>query len=334
MSPEPARQGVPDAPAGAGDVPDKTEPESSDADASPDPHPSVVARVSDRVQHARTLAEDTAAEAEHRFPPLHVVKMFVDRYLSVNGVVLAGHLAFRTFTFLLPVAFVIVAIAGVAVGSGHDPGSTAQDQLKLGQALGESLRTAGSDTSSTPVQVGLVALSGLVLGSLGLLSGLHYVFREAWQIQDRKLESKVTKLLRFTVGFILLMVLLLGASALRNSGFLWGVASVIGMSAIFFVAFLGLSLIMPRRCHEWYWLIPGALVGAVAFIGLQAFANFYIPNHLSSLSRTYGTLAIAVVLISYLFLIGQVVVASAVASAVWFDWRHDEPADGDGTPAA
>jgi uncharacterized BrkB/YihY/UPF0761 family membrane protein len=236
--------------------------------------------------------------------------------------VLAGHLAFRAFTFLLPVAFLVVAIAGFATSAGQDPGAAADGQLKLGQALGDSLRTAGQDASQAPYHVAVVALLGLVLGALGLLSGLNYVYREAWQIEERKLEGKFTKLLRLIVGFILLLALLSGASALRDGGLVVGTASVVVMAGVFFLAFLGLGLIMPRRCEQWYWLVPGAIVGSAAFIGLQAFATFYLPRHLTSLSRTYGTLGIAVVLIGYLFLLGHVVVASALANAVWFDDRR------------
>jgi uncharacterized BrkB/YihY/UPF0761 family membrane protein len=289
-------------------------------------------RVNERVDQARTKAEDTAEVVEERFPPARVVRAFVQRYLDVNGVVLAGHLAFRTFTFLLPVAFVVVAISGFAVHAGQDPGATADGELKLGQALGDSLRTAGQDASESPYHVAFVALLGLVLGALGLLSGLNYVYREAWQIKERKLEGKVTKLLRLIVAFILIISLTLLASALRESGFVLGAMSIVMMSCVFFLAFLGLGLIMPRRSTEWYWMIPGGLVGGAAFIGLQAFATFYLPRHITSLSRTYGTLGIAVVLIGYLFLVGQVVVASALANVVWFDERRSEAKELDREP--
>jgi uncharacterized BrkB/YihY/UPF0761 family membrane protein len=328
MSGEPDRSGDPVEP---GDPKEAAEP-STDAEApaatdvSAATEGSIAERVTGRVDQARSLAADTASAAEERWPPIRVVRTFIGRYIDVNGVVLAGHLAFRAFTFLLPVAVVVVAVAGFATSAGQDPGATADNQLKLGQALADSLRTAGRDASTSPYHVALVALLGLMLGALGLLSGLNYVYREAWQIEERKLEGKFTKLLRFIFAFVLIMALLSGASALRNGGFLIGVAGTLGMSAVFFFAFLGLGLIMPRRCEEWYWLVPGSIVGAAAFVGLQAFATFYLPRHLTSLSETYGALGLAVVLIGYLFLLGHVVVASALASAVWFDDRHAQQA--------
>jgi len=269
----------------------------------------------------RATVLDRVEAFERRWPPVAVLRAFVSRYVEVNGVVLAGHLAFRSFTFLFPLALVVVALAGLAQHFGYDPGETADKGMRLGSAISNSIRTAGREADSAPYHVAFVAFVGLVLGTLGMLSGLHYVFAQAWQVDQRKVEGRFAKMWRLALSFLFLGIVISGSGIVRNSGLIIGALGTFAVGAVFFAAFLGLGMMMPRRCNEWYWLIPGAIVGAVGLEGLQIFGSWYLPDKVSSLSAMYGTLAIAVVLLSYLFLLGQIIVASAIASAVWFDFR-------------
>jgi uncharacterized BrkB/YihY/UPF0761 family membrane protein len=267
----------------------------------------------------REVGVERAEDIERRFWPAVVLHLFYDRFRAVNGVVLAGHLAFRAFSFLLPLAFGFVALASVLHASGRDPAETTE-HLKLGEAIAQSMRSAGGETGDAPVRVALGAFLTLVLGSLGLLSGLHFVYAQAWQMSVRKIEKRAGKVVRFILAFILTFAILMLASSLRRSNAVLEVASVLGTGAVIAVLFVGLALIMPHRSEGVVWLVPGGLVGAIGVVGLQVFATFYLPGKLDSFSATYGALGVAAVVISYLYLIGLMVVASALASAVWFDY--------------
>jgi membrane protein len=290
-----------------------------------------IAKVRGQVDRARSVAVERGTDLERRFPPLELLHRFYIRYREVNGVVLSGHLAFRAFTFLLPLALVIVTAAGFLRAAGSDPGQTTEN-LGLGQALASSLRTAGDEVSEAPYHVALVALLGIGLGSLGMLSGFHYVYAQAWQIKDRKLDGKWTKLWRFVLAFTFLFVIVIAAGSLRKSGFVFGVAATVMTGVVIGLAFMGLALIMPRRGSGLADLLPGGVVGAAGVIGLQAFATFYLPSKIESFSATYGALGVAVVFISYLFFLGQIVVASAIASAVWYDWSDPDELSGEEHP--
>ena len=284
----------------------------------------LLAKAGSRTRRARQALIERFDAYEQRWPPLALSRSFVGRYFDVNGVVLAGHLAFRSFTFLLPLAFVMIAAAGLVTYFGHDPGAAAGDELKLGQALVSTIRQAGSEASEAPFHVAGVALVGLVLGALGMLSGLNYVYAMAWRIRERKVIGKWHKLWRLVLALALLFMVMAVASATRKSGFVLGLGVTLGVGVAYFFGMLGLALIMPRRADGWRWLIPGAVVGTLALLGLHVFANLYLPDKLASLSATYGSLAIAVVLLSYLYLFGQVIVLSAIANAVWFDSFSDD----------
>jgi hypothetical protein len=48
----------------------------------------------------------------------------------------------------------------------------------------------------------------------------------------------------------------------------------------------------------------------------------YFPSRIARASALYGTLGVALVALLYLFLIGQILVASALTNAVWLDRRE------------
>lgn len=271
---------------------------------------------------ARVVATGDWAEAN--VPWWWLVREGWDRYWRLNAPVLAGHIAFRTFVFLLPVAFLLVAVAGFLRSTGNDPQSVG-DSLGLGQAIGQSMRQAGQDSQEAWYHVAWVAGAGLLMGSLGLASGLHYVYLQLWQLPFQKPEGKLRATLEMGSGFIAILLVAVVAHALRSRGLLAGTAGVALLALVGFGGFLGLGIALPRRASEWRWLIPGSVVGAAGVVGLQVFGAVYLPSRLASFSQTYGAFGIAATFIFYLYLIGQLLVLSVVINAVWFDhYRPDE----------
>lgn len=271
---------------------------------------------------ARVVATGDWAEAN--VPWWWLVREGWDRYWRLNAPVLAGHLAFRTFVFVLPVAFLLVAVAGFLRSTGNDPQSVG-DSLGLGQAISQSMRQAGQDSQEAWYHVAWVAGAGLLMGSLGLASGLHYVYLQLWQLPFQKPEGKLRATLEMGSGFIAILLVAVVAHALRSRGLLAGTAGVVLLALVGFGGFLGLGIALPRRANEWRWLIPGSVVGAAGVVGLQVFGAVYLPSRLASFSQTYGAFGIAATFIFYLYLIGQLLVLSVVINAVWFD--HYRPAE-------
>ena len=101
------------------------------------------------------------------------------------------------------------------------------------------------------------------------------------------------------------------AAVVRNAGFVAGLAGGLTTLASTFVAFFGLGWILPRRSREWFWLLPGAALGALAQLGLQT-ARHLLPGPAASPTppRPTGPSGITVAALSYLFLVGVIVVVS------------------------
>lgn len=280
--------------------------------------------ISRRLDGMRTEVSTRFDAAEERVPQVGLARDFATRYRRHGGTIMAGHLAFRTFVWLMPLLLVMVAVAGLARSRGVDVGEQAGENLGLGRVLGQTLNTAGEETRETWWQAAPAAVSGLVLGTLGLLSGLTFVFARVWDLPEARIEHKAKALAKLLgAGAIVLAVVLL-SSALRRHGPVGSLAAVVVIFSVLFVAFLGLGSLLPHRSREWYWQVPGAAVGALGFLGLQVLAVVYFPAKAASASRTYGTLGIAFVALAYLFLVGNLIVASAIANVVWFEYKRPD----------
>jgi membrane protein len=316
------------------DPEDEVEPSSPGTDDPAERSGGIVKSTQRRVEKARAVAMDRYDAAEERVPQLSLGREFIARYRRLGGTVLAGHIAFRSFLWFMPFLLVLVGLAGLATARGMDVQYQAGETLQLGKALGSTFKDAGSDAQGSWWQVTSAAVSGLVLGTLGLLSAMHYAFSRVWDLPVARIDHKATAALKFAGSMAMMVILLLVSSAIRRIGPLGTLGGLVMAMALLFVAFLGLCLFMPHRGREWYWAVPGAVVGSLGFLGLQIFATVYIPTKVASASRTYGSLGVAFTFLAYLFLLGHVIVASGLASAVWYDHYHREDDADHGSAAA
>ena len=198
--------------------------------------------------------------------------------------------------------------------------------MNLGSAVAEGLTQAGEDVNASRVPLLLTGLFGFLVASWGLLGGVQVTAARAWMIPTSLVPSKGKAFFRLC-GSLLLFGLVFYISALvRRLGMVAGVAGSMASLVSFAVAFVGLGWILPRRCREWYWLIPGTAVAAVGNAGLQALATFYLPNRLAEASATYGAFGITLTVLTYLFFLGTIFVVAMVVNAVVFErYRHDPP---------
>jgi uncharacterized BrkB/YihY/UPF0761 family membrane protein len=68
---------------------------------------------------------------------------------------------------------------------------------------------------------------------------------------------------------------------------------------------------------RWRVLFRPALVTAVPWLGLAVFSSLFFSNSVISDSREYGTIGVVFTLLSWLVLIGTVVVLGAAGGTVW-----------------
>jgi uncharacterized BrkB/YihY/UPF0761 family membrane protein len=81
------------------------------------------------------------------------------------------------------------------------------------------------------------------------------------------------------------------------------------------------SLHLPHGGVTWTALLPGAVVVAVGFQGIHLLTVLWISHKLESASAAYGALGVALVLLMWLYLLGRLIVVSAMLNATIAVWQ-------------
>ncbi len=235
---------------------------------------------------------------------------------------MAGYLAYRLFLLMLPLAVIVVALAGFDQSASE----STSEHLRLGEALTSVIAQAGTDAQRSRGPLLVTGLVAFTIAAWGLLGALQYTAATAWQIPTRRFPGKGRVFVRLAASLLVFGVVLYVSLVVRRAGLWAGMAGSLANTIGAFVGFLGLGWILPRRCKEWFWLLPGAAVSAVGYLLIQAVAAFYLPGKLSNASATYGALGITLTLLTYLFLIGALLwFVQVVNAVVWEQHRHDPP---------
>ena len=85
---------------------------------------------------------------------------------------------------------------------------------------------------------------------------------------------------------------------------------------------LAISLRVPHGDARWPHIVPGAVLYGVGMTGIGVFNVLVLGRMIESKPTTYGALGVAATLLLGLFLVGRVVVGSAVLDATLHDRRR------------
>jgi len=268
---------------------------------------------------ARSSLADRLAHLEASHLVVRLGADFVRRYLRTNAGLLAGSLAYRTFLVLVPAVLVVVAAAGSATSQGVDLEAEVGDELGLGQALARSIAAAGDDASNGWEVVLTIGVLGLLTGASSLFSAMHRSYAQVWEIPLGTVRRTARARVRFIVGFVAFLGLLWFLAWVRRLGPVLGLTGALVTVAVALALLVALSAALPHRAADPIHLLPGALVGGAAVIGLQVFTAVWVPRQLESYSDTYGAVGVAVALLAYLAILGNVLVLVPLANATWWD---------------
>lgn len=278
-------------------------------------------RVEQRARRTADTVRSRHAELVERASWARIATTVWNRHMASNGSMVAGYMAYRLFLLLLPLGAIVVALAGFDRAASQDT----SEHLGLGEAIASTIAQAGADAQRSRVPLLVTGLVAFAVAAWGLLGALQYSSAVAWQIPTRKFPGKPKAFLRLA-GSLLLFGLVLYISVLvRRLGLVAGLAGSVANSLGAFVGYVGLGWILPRRCREWFWLVPGAAVAAAGYLCLQAFAAFYLPEKLANASETYGALGITLTILTYLFLVGALFWVMLLVDAVTWELRGDDP---------
>jgi uncharacterized BrkB/YihY/UPF0761 family membrane protein len=188
----------------------------------------------------------------------------------------------------------------------------------IGQQLGHNIH-AMKRSSVFGLVVGIV---GLIYGSTGLAQAGLYSMEQIWSIPSAVRPNYFTRMARAGIFLVVLAVGLILTTALtgfgtfgRHNFWLGAVGEVLGAVvnvALYFAAFRTLT---PRQVAT-HSLIPGVIIGGVAWTILQAVGGYVVGHDLKGASALYGLFGLVLGLVAWIFLGAQITLYAAEVNTV------------------
>ena len=232
--------------------------------------------------------------------PFAVVRKFGDDQAGR----LAALIAYYGFFSVFPLLLVFVTVLGFVLGSDSHATRSVLTQFPI---IGTELRKGSLQGSGVALIVGI--LTALWAGT-AVVTAMQNAMNGVWNVPIKRTPNTFRQLPRSLVmlpvfGIAALVSSLLSGFAGAGSGL---VLRVMGM-IVAFVVNVGLYEVAFRVLTvedvHWRTVLPGAVVGGAFWTVLQVFGGLYVAHQVNGASQTYGSFALVIGLLSWMYLAAQ-----------------------------
>jgi membrane protein len=255
----------------------------------------------------RLLAHPRVASA------IAFVRRCLERLVQLEFVDRSVALASLTFTALIPL--------GVVVGStvpGIDRDSFARSIVKrfdLDSRTAQIVEQAFSPPPNVQSSLSVLGVFLLIVSALSFTRGLQRAYETAWRLPRLGMRATPSGL-AWLAGIIAFLSIFGGLrSAIVDLS--RPVASVVTALCFSSVVWLFTPWILLSRRIAWRALLPTAGLTAVSMTALSIGGIIYMPRSISSSAASYGTIGVAIALVSWFVAAGFILVGCAAVGAVW-----------------
>jgi len=245
----------------------------------------------------------------------------LQKYSDDQGGYLAATISYYAFFSIFPLLLVFTTVLGFVLG-GHGSFYNSLVNSALGQfpVIGRQLHT--HSLSGNGLALGLGVAAALWAG-MGVFLAAQNAMNHVWGVPYRRRPDffrqrlRALELLGLLGGGILVTTVLAG---LGSFGASYGIAWKIGSIALSTLLNVGLFWVALRvlTAHDvtWRQLRGGAIAAAVAYEILQALGGYYVGHAVKGASQTYGTFALVIGLLSWIYLAAHITLLAAEANVV------------------
>jgi len=250
-------------------------------------------------------------------PVVDVVLGIFRRDRRAAGAVMSSALAFRLFLFFMPLLLLTIGVAGFA--SDVVDARSVDRAAGLSGGLAKQVSTAFHESELTQWVAVLLGLWGVLVAGRSLSRVLHAASAAAWGLPpgDRVRLRAVGGVagLVLTIGVIAILI-----GRIRESfGLGPATASFLPALVIYAVAWLGISMFLPRATEDPGALLPGSLLVALTLTVMNAVSELYLPDRLDHASQLYGVFGTTIVTLGWFFILGRAVIIAMELNAVIYD---------------
>jgi YihY family inner membrane protein len=249
--------------------------------------------------------------------PYAVMKKFGDDQAGN----LAALIAYYGFLSLFPLMMVLVTLLGLLLRNNPE----LQDTIRT-SALANFPVLGGQISSNVDPLRGSGLALGIGLGlalwaGLGVMKVLQTAMNAVWNVPYRARPNFWVSLLRAIIMLFVLGVITIASAAAGSVGggsanWLLAIFGIATSVALNLVLFLLAFRILTSEDVTWADVFPGAVVAALAWTTLQAIGGYIVSHQLQGASPTYGTFAIVIGLLAWIYLGAQMTLFAAEVNVV------------------
>jgi YihY family inner membrane protein len=270
------------------------------------------------------MSLDERLQAVDGFQQRHRRLSFVAAVAKKFGDDQAGQLAalvsYYAFVSLFPLLLVFVTILGFVLEGNPTLRREIEDGA-LGQfpIVGDQLKLHSLSGSGVALAVGLV---GALLAGMGVTNAAQNAFNRIWDVPFKHRPNFLLARLR-SLGTLAALGLLTIVSA-TVAGYVGtsthGALEVVGAVAVAFatnlILFMAAFWLLTAADVGWRELLPGVVTAAVLWQLLEHLGGLYVDHVLKRTEPLYGTFALVLGLLAWLYLGSQLVIFAAEINVV------------------
>lgn len=245
----------------------------------------------------------------------------LQKYSEDQGGYLAATISYYAFFSIFPLLLVFTTVLGYVLG-GHSGLSRSLVDSALGEfpVIGRQLHTHSLHGSGLALAVGIaVALWAGMRVFMAAGNAMNHVWGVPFRGRPDFLRARLQALGLLVVlgGGVLATTVLAGLGSFGASyGAAWKVGSIALSTALNFLLFWVGFRLLTARDVSWRQLRGGALAAAIAYEILQALGGYYVGHVVKGASQTYGTFALVIGLLSWIYLSAHVTLLAAESNVV------------------
>ena len=230
-------------------------------------------------------------------------------------------MAYYGFSSIFPLMLVLVTILGMLLRGNTELQHRIADSALanfpvIGTQISHNIRSLAGSGVTLAIGLALTLWAGL-----GVLKVMQTAMNTVWNVPYRYrpnfLKSTVRALIMLLVlGGITVASAAAGSVGTGSGGMWWTVIGIVISLLLNFVLFMLAFRILTVEDVAWADVRTGAVIGAIAWTALQAVGGYYVGHQLQGASETYGTFAMVIGLLAWIYLGAQVTLLAAEVNVV------------------
>jgi membrane protein len=257
---------------------------------------------------------------QQQLPGVRFVAAVYKKFSDDGAGQLAALIAYYAFVSIFPLLLVFVTILGfVLQGNPSDQEKIVKGTLGQFPVLSDSLKLHALKGSGVALAIGIV---GTLLAGMGVTSAAQNAFNGIWHVPYKSRPNFIFTRLR-SLGVLAmlgtLMIVSTVAAGFVGSSSHGAVAVVAGVLVAFVIniaLFMTAFKLLTALALAWRELLPGVIVAAFLWQLLQHLGGYYVDHTLKHTQPLYGTFAVVLGLLAWLYLGAQLVIFAAEINVV------------------